>query len=98
MAAKKVEEVKKEQEIIEEAIELVEAEAEVEAVVEETEEKQEGKLKRFGAGVVKHGKRLAIGTLAVIGGITVVAKVLSGKQVESEDSEEISEDAEEVTE
>ena len=95
--AKKIEEIKNEAEIIEEAKELVEAEAE-ENAAEVTEEKQEGKLKKFGAGVVKHGKRLAIGTLAVIGGITVAAKVLSGKQVESEDAEETSEDVVEETE
>lgn len=95
--AKKIEEVKNEAAIIEEAKELAEAEAE-ENTAEVTEEKQEGKLKKFGAGVIKHGKRLAIGTLAVIGGITVVAKVLSGKQAESdEDVDESSEDAE-VTE
>lgn len=96
MATKKVEEIKNEQEIIEEAAKLVESEADVPA--EETEEKQEGKLKKFGAGVKKHGKRLVIGTLAVIGGATVVMKVLSGKKVESdEDVEESSEDVE-VTE
>lgn len=91
MAAKKVEEIKNEQEIIEEAAKLAESEAEVPA--EETEEKQEGKLKKFGAGVKKHGKRLVVGTLAVIGGATVVMKVLSGKKVdEVDDVEETSDD------
>lgn len=82
---------KNETEIIEEAKELVEAEAEVAA--EETEEKQEGKLKKFGAGVKKHGKRLVVTILAVIGGIAVVGKVLSGKKVdEVDDVEETSDD------
>lgn len=91
MAAKKNEEIKNEQEIIKEAAELAESGAEV--PTEETEEKQEGKLKKLGAGVKKHGKRLVVGTLAVIGGATVVMKVLSGKKVESdEDVEETSED------
>lgn len=96
--AKKIEEIKNEAEIIEEAKELVpEAEAE-ENAAEVTEEKQEGKGKKFFAGVKKHGKRVIVGTLAVIGGATVVMKVLSGKQVESEDAEETSEDVVEETE
>lgn len=86
-----------ENEIIEEATELVE---EAQVAVECAEEVQQvGKGKKLLAGVKKHGKKVVVGTLAVIGGAAVVMKVLSGRKVETEDNEEIDEtDDIEITE
>lgn len=95
--AKKIEEVKDEAKVIEEAKELVpEAEAKVEAGA--TDETQEVEKKGFFAGVKKHGGKVVAGTIAAIVGTVAVFKILSGKQADSEDIDESSEDVAEETE
>ena len=88
---------KVEEKVIEtEEIEVVETEVIEDA--ESCEEKSVGKGKKIFAGVKKHGKRIIVGTLAIIGGVTVVGKIISGSKTEDVEVTEEDVDDVEVTE
>lgn len=70
--------------------EVAEQEAEVTTAVEVVE-KQEVKNNKFVAGVKKHGKKIAVGALALISGTVVVCKLLSGRNSEAYETEEYDE-------